>query len=502
MTESRQIKSKSSISRLKTCNKREEGRYLLSKPHSLNGPPYDLRSIVGEEILREIILDFPSDLYFFLWICSKQQLKISEAFPMLKYVKNSKFQHRFVDHLAHLGLVKLEWDKPHKGKELLMVDDILVQKQGFRLFRSWLKYGLVNLIFSIPYEVRRNIKAFNKFCKQKFIFSKPLKFIPKSPKRTRSKESSPKDRTYRKASKKVQEATIRRYLNQTEYQNDFGYERHKREQQVFHKTPQELLNLRKDAKSPAWEIAIPREAKLHILKSTEALEKSREEENPLPEVSMKKIKKRKIPSSRRNDEKIFFQGVNLQTSRFIVLLKKIIQGKYNKEYFVVEAEELFNAYNCKLLLNPKTEKQLFIKLVQVAHRFVGFRNYRRLCYLFSSWNRDFCMDISRYSACMFKNMILGGKEGKNYPIHRPQDFQEKLNIWNGLRYKFKIVGRRLYVKFSAILRDASFDFLEDRITFPEFEKIYEIILATVKNESILEELNQIFESTMNGEQLK
>lgn len=151
----------------------------MSNNYNLQGPPYDLSGIVGEEILFKLAKNYPADIYFFIWRCCLDSNELQFDFTIPKYFE-PKFQMQTVRNLARLRLVEpIDWKRLHKGFERFIPSDIKITKYGESIFQEWLKVSFVSLVINLPHDIRVDAKNFNDYFIQNFHFSD--QFILSSP---------------------------------------------------------------------------------------------------------------------------------------------------------------------------------------------------------------------------------------------------------------------------------------------------------------------------------
>ena len=151
----------------------------MTNNFNLQGSPYDLSGIVGEEILFKLAKNYPADIYFFIWRCCLDSKELQFDFTIPKYFEPN-FQMQTVMNLARLKLVEpIDWKRLHKGFEKFIPSDIKITKYGASIFHEWLEVSFVSFLINLPHDIRVDAKNFNDYFIQNFHFSD--QFILSSP---------------------------------------------------------------------------------------------------------------------------------------------------------------------------------------------------------------------------------------------------------------------------------------------------------------------------------
>ena len=128
------------------------------KRHKIKGPPFYLVSIPYKDILRQILNKHPYDLYLFIWRRAAQD---PDAAFDLEVNKVSALFDKARRHFEYLHMVKIHKYDTHKGYEHVAWGDWKITKHGHKIAEAWEEYGLMDLILSLPREIKREIKKFN-----------------------------------------------------------------------------------------------------------------------------------------------------------------------------------------------------------------------------------------------------------------------------------------------------------------------------------------------------
>ncbi len=140
----------------------------------------------------------------------------------------------------------------------------------------------------------------------------------------------------------------------------------------------------------------------------------------------------------------------------IVAVSCIITALYPEQEWKSLKAELSLLRHQKWLSLNNTFKQLLFKFITLAGRVFryDFGGYCEIIQIFSRWNKNFAVGISKNAADMFKNMLLGyALTGRSFPIRDIATLELYLEYFNSIKGLEGVVKALLCLIMQRTLQD-------------------------------------------------